>query len=242
MKRYKVFRLVTDDKIHDFSGFAFDCNVKGKGRRPSTASVTIYNIRQNFVEALLNAKGKHFGEIIVNNTLLFRGRISEGNAEKGKVSVELGAFRESRKTELSYTWLQNTPIQRAVEQVCADIGESCFVNIPGNLQHALSVQGKADNVLTRLLGASWSFGKNGLQVGEKPTAFVFSAATGLVGLPVLTKKGCEIGTLLVPGIEYGSIVNVSSQIVSGNFVVTEYEHTISANNVQWRTTMTCRAM
>jgi len=97
------------------------------------------------------------------------------------------------------------------------------------------------DILTELYapdGAIWSIQENRLTVlalgGSLPgNAALISAATGMIGSPERTDKGISVSYILVPEIGPGSLIQLRSRTVTGNFRVSKIVHTGNSWGTVW---------
>ena len=155
--------------------------------------------------------------------------------------VEAGDGEKAQGVRFSRSYKKGTPVLTILTQLAAAMGVG-----EGNLRQAfasrvsggignviaggLSLHGYAVDSLSKLLesrGLDWSVQDQTLQVlgpqqGLRGSAIRLRADTGLVGVPTLDNKGVVTATcLLIPEVNPGRRVQITSEFISGLFTVTQ---------------------
>ena len=204
------------------------------GGRPDKAKVKIFNLSEQSKAFI--SKGKTF-QIKVNGLLIYRGDLSGAKMQDHETEIKGGRGRSVRNQVLSVSWDRGEGRKDCLARLLDKFGER-LDNAPdlGKLQSPFCERGKLHALISKLLpGEQWTFGLNGLVVGESSqTAVVIGPTSGLVGEALRTKRGVEMTTTLFPQVRPLGLVMVESKNFEGLAKVRGVEHEFSSNGLIWR--------
>lgn len=113
--------------------------------------------------------------------------------------------------------------------------------------HGRQLSGAAKNEMDNLCrsrGVRWSIQDGVLNIlpyggSVDSTAIVIGPSTGLVGSPERTEKGVKVLTLLRGGVNPGSLIQIDSADLKGNYVAEMIHHRGDSHDLEWYTEIEC---
>jgi hypothetical protein len=228
-------------------------------REPNRASVRVWNLsedhrssigRMERVRVRLEAGYEQASGVI------FDGYLVEGLSRKDGASwvTELRSgdgHHATRSSRISWSFRAGASLSALLERTATAMGVGLGNALDafgragtpaGTLLEQGAVSGRADDVLSHLCdacGLEWSIQGGVLQVLDRSgalrrSAIVLDPGTGLVGSPHVDSRGrLHAEALMVPEIEPGRLVSVSSAHVEGVWRVTKATFAGESSGKQW---------
>ena len=225
-----------------------------KGSKPNECTHTIHNLSEATI-AQLEAPNQTL-QVKAGTTFigeLFKGQItSRGVVTKNDIPNRTTTItakdgrRIYRDTKVSRAYPPNTPIQTVVQDLLALTGlpiGSGSAYPPGNFPGGWAHQGLWRQALNEALlpfGFFWTIQGGVIYVlndastapGNVP---LLSPATGLIGSPTRTKKGCNVASVLNSAIIAGRGIQVQSKFFNGLYRSAVVDHKYDTDGLIWRT-------
>lgn len=242
-----------------------DGSVKSfKGSKPNEATLTIHNLSEATI-AQLEAPNQVI-QILAGETTpgsLFigdienRGVVTKNDIPNRTTTITAkDGHRVYRDTQVSKSYPPNTPVATVVQDLLALATVQGIALGTGSVFPADSFpagwafQGRWRQALTEILaprGFYWTIqGRVIYVLNEASTAPgnvpLVSPATGLIGSPVRTDKGCSIKSVLNPAIVVGRGVQVASTFFNGLYRGVNVNHDFSRDGLKWETAAQCEVI
>ena len=233
----------------------------------NTASVKVYNLRQDTRNAILVKKA----------ALILKAGYSWSGAELPVVAsgvvlrVEHSAASPDVETSVDLRdgglGLDDSKVRRAYPagSIVGDVVKAIVATMPdvtlGTLDaEAMTRKFTSKRVLSgssrvaldgiaTAYGFEWSVQDGVLQAldrtnakGQQYSAAVISAKTGMIGSPTKTDAGCKVDSLLLPFVLPGSFIKVESSFCSGYFKALTVEHKGDTHGDEWKTTIDAKSL
>lgn len=177
---------------------------------------------------------------------IFVGRLRQVRSyrEEGDIitEIEAGDGEKTQGVRFSRSYRAGTALKDVLRDLTTEMGigignldeqlatASQFTGISNNIANGISLHGYAVDILSKLLESrnlDWSIQDQALQIlgfnkGLTGSAIKLDADSGLIGVPTMDNKGILTATtLMIPDMNPGKRVQISSEFVNGLFRITK---------------------